>query len=1067
MHSILTVILDFEEHNHKKKKKKKKSSKPQLTPLPATSFTHLHVQCAGCGKSPISGVRYKCCNCMDYDLCEQCESTVQHFNTHVFLKVLRPLPDSPESAISPPSSPSTSAPDVTPEDSTKQDDTPDSPTKDPPKSEEGKSQLPKALIPSQTLIPMVLHRSLYPQKQSSSSNFTNNSKSLSASDDHIKQPASFKDVMSKRNKNAANSSGSGSLSQSLGAVSVDDDVMADDDEMKGAGAKSPLAIIFSFLCYAASPSDISIESLLLGIHIAKKIVKQFPFSEVRDDMLQQLKFRELLESIMVISSPFVQSSFLELLETLLDAETYVDTEVYMKKDKLVQEIRKVQSSLRVHVSSLLSKQQDSQSIEILLELLSILTPKAATATTTTVPTAPPPPPVPTKTESASDSDLSSDEEPVQPSKHSLATKADNSLDGGWRFSSAPVYVASDDLDDESERYSLDTTTTTTLLKFLIAQPLAENSVGYWWNILTLLRGADHMLLIKSPQVMKAIEHALMSTDDIQGVIHDSFKDLLSWLCSQPQASDFRGELLSKFVYHLQYVFKDERQALSMFNVVANILSAQSEKSLPIPVSSEQVMKMLESLSITLKDFHPSVSDQRSVLIGHLLKFLNLLLKDDALLQQVAKGVTAGLWPTSLQLVEWATLPENSSEKSKQKFNFQEQILSIIQLLCATEETCKYFIQQCTTLIKRRTIPPLIKLTLSLLRNPSLVEYFAIELKGYDTLIQHMLAHQTKIVTPSIPELYSVIVNQLATGAPVPPKNVKPLKPGQLEEFHQQCELLQPNGVLANTFKDIAANNGYIWSTKAASKNAEVSFTVKVPYNVVLREVIITVYNNYYVENETSVPPSALTLYAARAQNSVRPLGRFLFKDPSISGSIYTYKFTITNRVVAKFITFKLKHNGTSPIVITRFQVKGNTMNNIVQSEGFNISEDVPHLLAHCVSFPHVQSQLAKLFSEDEYKISSALKLLDFLTGDIGSAVEDILYYLSRSSLPISSAMLKHLLKEEMSLLQAQLVGRLCNVEDNDRINKLNALKTFVFAQLKRTYSVTLGPLMNALCSAIR
>ncbi|KAJ1497101.1 hypothetical protein HMI54_013903 [Coelomomyces lativittatus] len=50
------------------------------------------VTCAGCGKQPIIGFRYKCCNCMDYDLCEKCEGTVKHFPSHVFLKVTRPLP---------------------------------------------------------------------------------------------------------------------------------------------------------------------------------------------------------------------------------------------------------------------------------------------------------------------------------------------------------------------------------------------------------------------------------------------------------------------------------------------------------------------------------------------------------------------------------------------------------------------------------------------------------------------------------------------------------------------------------------------------------------------------------------------------------------------------------------------------------------------------------------------------------------------------------------------------------------------------------------------------------------
>ncbi|KAI8994724.1 hypothetical protein BDB01DRAFT_841098 [Pilobolus umbonatus] len=53
--------------------------------------------------SPIRGTRYKCANCIDFDLCEICEGSNTHVNTHVFLKIRIPIPPlaNPRSALLP------------------------------------------------------------------------------------------------------------------------------------------------------------------------------------------------------------------------------------------------------------------------------------------------------------------------------------------------------------------------------------------------------------------------------------------------------------------------------------------------------------------------------------------------------------------------------------------------------------------------------------------------------------------------------------------------------------------------------------------------------------------------------------------------------------------------------------------------------------------------------------------------------------------------------------------------------------------------------------------------------
>jgi Ca2+-binding EF-hand superfamily protein len=57
-------------------------------------YIHRGVTCSICEQSPLEGVRYKCVNCVNFDICEQCEEKAMdlHDRTHLFLKIRIPLP---------------------------------------------------------------------------------------------------------------------------------------------------------------------------------------------------------------------------------------------------------------------------------------------------------------------------------------------------------------------------------------------------------------------------------------------------------------------------------------------------------------------------------------------------------------------------------------------------------------------------------------------------------------------------------------------------------------------------------------------------------------------------------------------------------------------------------------------------------------------------------------------------------------------------------------------------------------------------------------------------------------
>lgn len=55
-------------------------------------YIHRGVTCDGCHTMPIHGIRYRCANCLDYDLCESCEAQELHIKTHIFYKIRVPAP---------------------------------------------------------------------------------------------------------------------------------------------------------------------------------------------------------------------------------------------------------------------------------------------------------------------------------------------------------------------------------------------------------------------------------------------------------------------------------------------------------------------------------------------------------------------------------------------------------------------------------------------------------------------------------------------------------------------------------------------------------------------------------------------------------------------------------------------------------------------------------------------------------------------------------------------------------------------------------------------------------------
>ncbi|KAJ6436546.1 EF hand domain-containing protein [Purpureocillium lavendulum] len=74
-HNIVNLLIRVSEENARR-----------------NGWVHRGCKCNTCGMVPIRGVRYRCANCADYDLCETCEAQGVHTKTHIFYKIRVPVP---------------------------------------------------------------------------------------------------------------------------------------------------------------------------------------------------------------------------------------------------------------------------------------------------------------------------------------------------------------------------------------------------------------------------------------------------------------------------------------------------------------------------------------------------------------------------------------------------------------------------------------------------------------------------------------------------------------------------------------------------------------------------------------------------------------------------------------------------------------------------------------------------------------------------------------------------------------------------------------------------------------
>lgn len=64
--------------------------------LNQNELIHKDIKCNQCNEENIKGIRYKCLQCQNFNLCSNCEAKNEHDPNHIFIKIRKPLKDEEE-----------------------------------------------------------------------------------------------------------------------------------------------------------------------------------------------------------------------------------------------------------------------------------------------------------------------------------------------------------------------------------------------------------------------------------------------------------------------------------------------------------------------------------------------------------------------------------------------------------------------------------------------------------------------------------------------------------------------------------------------------------------------------------------------------------------------------------------------------------------------------------------------------------------------------------------------------------------------------------------------------------
>jgi len=1024
---------------------------------PAVANVSHSIMCDFCGEG-ISGIRYKCINCNQYNLCAGCEGQTgsynamdSHYKGHLFAKIYHPLP--------PPSAGQNDA---------------------------------------KTLVNVVLHPGLYPHPAKSEVPKKVESPTAVAEAPASTSAASSSSTTTTLSVTPASPSLSGAertaatfgkaapspimrastgvpLARNSPSPNLSDALSAAEPEFSG----HFLSILVNTMNYALQMQpNPSYELLLLASNCMRSLAYQYTPEDILTHVVRNSpQFMETISSVANMPYP-TRVAINGLIHELCRASTFVN----MPKDNAEATLKPLRAAFRSHISKLLASAIKGNSSDKATVPISAATPSSSKESPEVKPVSA------TRVQfflglmqgCADISDV-------------IVEKKAPKVVADWRQASAPL---KDFLPSTTTVYPIDQTLLSLIWNLLDDQnlsgtPLNGDAVHIITSCIALLHCADLSSVATASSFHKFIRNTFLSKAIVHRPFWRQLHSLLEKLVnhSTENANNIINNLFSLFTDALAQP-ATARDLL----IVSTLALVKKKKSLLRPstadlaklishcVSNMPEAKVLDSAQ---EDDHHVVEVDVLSLVLSIISADDFTSKKSDLLasENLSHNFIAPLvaWLTACDA--WQASKKSGTSGPLQAIAIRKQLVAFLHELCDDHEG---FAKRSLTALaesfkkNKLTSPKLVDLTIELMSNEALARHFIVDLEMGEVLQGELEAAEGSVTNDSTarPTMYD--------STPVVPSTLF----SGMTSLTSTCKLLEPaNDVTAeNTFRyGVPGSTSHQWchrwskekdllnwNNKGVDYLHTLSVVLQMPQPALIREIWFDYVRQY---NVTPKPPPYVIIEMGTCQEDLSYVTTYEVKPQTLMNDsntmVETFKIPFTPAQITQCVRLTFERpQGSDQMTLGALALLGtyNLFEDLTSKEPSskarsNPSNNALNLLEHAFHYDAIRT----FYGDYKGTTKLALQLLTMSTEETKNQVQTIALHLARHRVGLVSTLFAHFAKTGIPSTSSRFVGRLCAVADDQTADRVATLSKLVFSELDKGASSTsdrLVSLMNALSEAL-